>query len=324
MAIVPRACDRHRFLKRFQELVYVLALLGTLVDVSAASANQPLAAADNAFGFRLFHELAKAQPATNICISPYSTATVLHMVGNGAAGKTKAEMQQVLGTAGMPFDDINAANRDLAQSLAREDTHHVILTTANAIWYRKEAQVKAKFVATNRQFYGATVEALNFDDPRAVDVINGWVGDKTKGKIQRLADGMINPVNTRMFLADAIYFKGRWSSPFAARYTKNRAFHSSDGGEKVIPMMLQSKRLEYREGGGYKAVRLPYEGDNLSMYIFLPDVHTTPQTILGTLSGEAGDARPSRALAPSMLIWCCRSSRLNTAWNSVNPCRLLV
>ena len=45
----------------------------------------------------------------------------------------------------------------------------------------------------------------------------------------------------------------------------------------MIPMMLQSKRVEYREGGGYQAVRLPYEGNNLLMYIFLPDVHTPYQ-----------------------------------------------
>lgn len=269
-----------------KSLPYVLAVLGTLVCVPAALAIQPLAAADNAFGFRLFHELDTRQRATNICISPYSTATVLHMVGNGAAGKTKTEMQQVLGTMGMPLGDINAANRDVAQSLARQDNQQVILTTANAIWYRKDAQIQAKFIATNQQFYGATIEALNFGDPRAVDVINGWVADKTKGKIQRLADGMIDPVNSQMFLANAIYFKGKWSSPFLARYTKNRAFHLTGGAEKMIPMMLQSKHVEYREGGGYQAVRLPYQGNNLSMYIFLPDVQTTPQTILGILSGE--------------------------------------
>ena len=262
-----------------------IVLLGTICS-AAAWAAQPLAAADNAFGFKLFKELAKSQPAANICISPYSTATVLHMVSNGAAGKTKTEMQQVLGTTGMSFGDINAANRDIAQSFGSDHNPHVNLTTANAIWYRQGAQVKEAFVATNQQFYGATVEPLNFGDPRAVDVINGWVRDKTKGKIQRLADGMIDRVNTQMFLANAIYFKGKWSSPFAAKYTKNRAFHLRGGAEKMIPMMLTSEHLDYREGGGYQAVRLPYEGNNLSMYIFLPDVHTTPETILGKLSGH--------------------------------------
>jgi serine protease inhibitor len=33
-------------------------------------------------------------------------------------------------------------------------------------------------------------------------------------------------------------------------------------------------------------VRLPYEGDNLAMYVVLPDAHTTPATILGILGGD--------------------------------------
>jgi serine protease inhibitor len=201
-----------------KSLAVGIVLLGTIFN-AAAWAAQPLAAADNAFGFKLFKELANTQPAANICISPYSTATVLHMVGNGAAGKTKTEMQQVVGTTGMSFGDINAANRDIAQSLRSGDNSHAILTIANAIWYRQGAQVNEAFIATNQQFYGATVEALNFGYPHAVDVINGWVRDKTKGKIQRLADGMIDSVNTQMFLANAIYFKGKWSSPFPAKYT---------------------------------------------------------------------------------------------------------
>ena len=98
-----------------RSLAAAIVLLETIFFNAAAWAEQPLAAADNAFGFRLFPELAKAQPATNICISPYSIATVLHMVGNGAAGTTKTEMQRVLGTVGLSFGDINGSNRDIAQ-----------------------------------------------------------------------------------------------------------------------------------------------------------------------------------------------------------------
>jgi serine protease inhibitor len=269
-----------------QSLIAVCLLLASIGHAAASFADQPLAAADNAFGFKLFNQLVKAQPAANICISPYSTATVLHMVNNGAAGKTKTEMQQVLGTTGLSFSDINAANRDIAQSLARENTPHVTLTTANAIWYRQDSQVKATFIGTNEQFYGATVEALNFADPHAVDVINAWASDKTQGKIRRIADGMIDPVNTEMFLANAIYFKGKWSSPFAVKDTKEQPFHLRGGDEKMVPMMSRTETFLYRHGPGYQAVWLPYEGMHQAMYVFLPDANSSPETVLGALSGE--------------------------------------
>src|SRR5277367_2167654 len=115
--------------------IAVFVLLATIGHPAGAFADQPLPAANNAFGFSLFKQLAKDQPSTNISISPYSTATLLHMIGNGAAGKTKTEMQQVLGTIGLSAADVNAANKNVAQSLASTSTH-VMLTTANAVWYR--------------------------------------------------------------------------------------------------------------------------------------------------------------------------------------------
>jgi serine protease inhibitor len=272
-------------MRQVKSRTLALMLLATLGEAAAAPAGEPLATVDNAFGFRLFKQLIKDQPGTNICISPFGAATILQMVGTGAAAKTKAEMQQVLGTAGLSFAEVNAAYKTVAKSLT-DTSGRVVLTTANAIWYRPGIPVNPVFAATNRQFYGATVEALNFADPHAVAIINTWASDKTQGKIRRIADGMIDPANTRLFLADAIYFKGKWSSPFEPRYTKTRSFHLQGGGEKLIPMMQRLKYWEYREGGGYQAVRLPYDGDHLAMYLFLPDIHTAVEKILGVLSGD--------------------------------------
>src|SRR5271170_7206225 len=104
---------------RAKSLLAACVLLSTIGHASTSLADQPLAAADNAFGFELLKHLAEVQPATNIFISPYSAATVLEMVENGAAGKTKAEMQQVLGTTGLAPDGVNAAHKDVAESLEK-------------------------------------------------------------------------------------------------------------------------------------------------------------------------------------------------------------
>ena len=105
-------------------------------DSSTPVDRQKLAAANNGFAFKLLNQLAKDQPVTNIFISPYSASTVLQMVGNGAAGRTKVEMQQILGTMGFSSAGVNAANKDIAQSLNSGNTK-VILEIANAIWCRQ-------------------------------------------------------------------------------------------------------------------------------------------------------------------------------------------
>ena len=266
-------------------LIAVLVLLAGLHQVAASLTDQQaLAAANNGFAFKLLKQLAKEQPVANIFISPYSASTVLQMVGSGAAGQTKTEMQQVLGTTGLSSAVVNGANKDIAQSLNNGNTN-VILTTANAIWYRQGAPVKPEFIACNQQFFGATVDALNFADPHSVDIINAWANEKTHGKISRLADGMISR-DTQLFLANAVYFKGKWADPFKVENTKDRPFHLRGGSQKNVPMMTQMKTFTYRRGTGYQAVRLPYQGENLAMYVFLPDTNSSPEKLLGIINSD--------------------------------------
>jgi serpin B len=268
-------------------LFAVLVLFAGLHQATASLTDQQaLAAANNGFAFKLLKQLAKDQPVTNIFISPYSVSTILEMVGNGAAGQTKTEMQQVLGTMGLSSAAVNGANKDIAQSLNNGNTN-IILTTANAIWYRQGAPVKPEFIARNQKFFGATVDALNFVDPHSVDIINAWANEKTHGKISRIADGMIDPIYTRLFLANAVYFKGKWAEPFDANDTKDRPFHLRGGSQKNVPMMTQTKTFTYRRGTGYQAVRLPHQGENLAMYVFLPDTNSSPEKLLDIINGDS-------------------------------------
>ena len=255
----------------------------------ASPADEKLAAANNVFAFKLLKRIAKDQGKGNIFISPYSASTALQMVANGAAGKTKSEMQEVLGTdisqTGLSTAGENEATRDIAQSLNNGNTN-VILEIANSIWYRQGAEVKPEFLACNQQYFGATVTPLNFADTHSVDIINHWAGEKTHGRITRIADGLIDPVYGRLFLANAVYFKGKWSDPFDPGSTQDRPFYMQDGSQKTVPMMFKSKTFTYRRGTGYQAVRLPYEGENLAMYVFLPDTNSSPEKLLSIMNGD--------------------------------------
>jgi serine protease inhibitor len=267
----------------------LIAVLVSFIGLHQAAASltdqEALSAANNGFAFKLLKQLAKDQPVANIFISPYSASTVLQMVGSGATGQTKTEMQQVLGTTGLSSDAVSTANKEIAQSLNSGNTN-ITLTTANAIWYQQGAPMKPEFIARNQKFFGSTVAPLNFADPHSVDIINAWANEKTHGKISRIADGMIDPIYTRLFLANAVYFKGKWADPFDAKDTKDRPFHLRSGSQKDVPMMTQTKTFTYRRGTGYQAVRLPYEDENLAMYVFLLDTNSNPEKLIGIMNGD--------------------------------------
>ena len=261
-----------------------LCLLGFGLHAASPIDQQKLASANIGFAFKLLKQLAKDQPGANIFISPYSASAVLQMACNGAGGQTKAEMQQVLGTTGLTAEAMNAANKDCDRAINSQGTN-VVLTAANAIWCRKGTPIKPAFVACNQQYFGATVDVLDFEDPRSVGIINAWASDKTHGRINRIADGLIKQL-TEMVLANAVYFRGKWEDPFEVKNTKDRAFHLRAGRQKMIPMMEQTRKFTYRRGSGYQAARLQYEGWALGMYVFLPDAGSSPEKLISILNGD--------------------------------------
>ena len=268
--------------------VLAFALLTVCFSASPASAaladEQQLVAANTTFAFNLLKQLNADQPARNIFISPYSASTVLQMVDTGAVGRTKVEMDQALGVTSLTPDALGAASQGISQMLTGGP--NVTLTTANAIWYRKDFKVKHDFLARGRKLFGSTVDALDFADPHSVDVINNWADTQTHGKITHFADGMIDPRATELFLANAVYFKGKWAEPFKPEATYDHPFHLRGGTDKTVRLMTQSKVFVYRSGPGYQAVRLPYVGNNLAMVVFLPDTNSSPERLLDIMSGD--------------------------------------
>ena len=163
-----------------------------------------LVAANNDFAFKLLKCMATEQPGASIFISPYSAATALQIVATGAAGRTKAEMQQVLGTSKLSDTALNEAGKAAADLLNATDTN-VILTTANALWYRQGVSLKSAFTSANVKSFGMTIRPLDFNHaPEAEAEINQWASDQTHGRITGIADGMIDPAYTDLVLANAI------------------------------------------------------------------------------------------------------------------------
>ena len=268
-------------------LIVAVILIACLeLDFAAAADLQKLAEANNTFAFKLLKQIAQDQPTANIFISPYSAATALQMVVNGAAGQTKAEMRQVLGITNLTPDKLNGAAMAAAGLLNLND-RNVVLTTANALWYQQGSQIKKSFLDANRNFFSATIKPLDFSNvPAAEKEINQWASDETHGRIADIANGIINPLYTDLILANAIYFKGQWLYPFDKNLTKERTFHPVVGAEKNLPMMAMSKKFVYRKGSDYQAVRLPYLGNNLAMFVFLPDDGSSPEKLLGSMNGD--------------------------------------
>jgi serpin B len=291
-------------------VVLLLALMGcsSITHSSSENGNQPantnttmqettekpnanqvdkrLISANTAFGFRLFSELAKEDSGKNVFISPASVGLALAMTYNGAVGDTKLGMERALEIRGMNHLELNRAYAALKAALENADPK-VQLNIANSLWGKKGVTFNPDFIKRNKDFYGAEVTTLDFNDSSAPGTINSWVSDKTKGKIDKIVD-RIDP-QAILFLINAIYFKGSWTDEFDKARTKDEPFTLATGTKQNRPMMHQNGDYRYLEGNGFQAVSLPYGSKRLSMYIFLPAQSSNLEQFQKGLTAENWD-----------------------------------
>ncbi|HEY7181390.1 MAG TPA: serpin family protein [Blastocatellia bacterium] len=248
---------------------------------NSANMNSNLAAASNAFGFDLFQQLLRQAANENVFFSPLSVTVALGMTYNGAAGETKTGMARALKIEGMSLADLNRASAELLKALKSSDPK-IELAVANSLWTRGGMRFNEDFLERARQFYGAEISPLDFNNPQSAATINRWVSGATKGKIGRIID-QINPQQV-MFLINAVYFKGQWQRRFEQTLTKEQPFHLPDGREQPAPMMAQSGNYLYLRGDKFQAVSLPYGNGGVSLYLFLPDQGSSLDEFLKGLS----------------------------------------
>jgi serpin B len=233
-----------------------------------------IVAANNAFGFHLYTELAKTEAGKNIFISPVSLEYCLAMVANGARGNTYAQMAQTLGWGAMPLDQVNAGFQSLTTRLLTADPQ-VQLTLADSLWLDNRSAFLAPFKNTNTQYFNAELRAVDFTDPATVPTINDWVKTKTQGMIPTLLTKNDVDDQTLLVLLNALYFKGMWTTPFDAKLTTDQPFTLTDGTKQSVKMMQRSDKFSYYEDTTLQMVRLPYGDGRMSMIVMLPAAGAT-------------------------------------------------
>jgi serine protease inhibitor len=261
--------------------------------VQALNAHAPvdpaIVSADNGFGLTLFQNLLsqnlRLSPISNVAIAPVSVALALQLVYNGAAGTTQQAMTQTLQLGARTTAQLNDDNAALEASLISSDPL-VQITLANSLWmHLSDNPVLPSFIQTDQTYYGATLGDL----AGAPDNINAWVTAETQGLITQIAP-RIDYTTIAAVIANAIYFKGAWSSAFDPSRTANGPFTLADGTQVSAPLMHQSGSFSYLQGSNFQAIRLPYGQGHLSMLLVLPDSSISLESFVSILDAQALDS----------------------------------
>lgn len=226
-----------------------------------------VSSASTTFGLALLREVHRAETDANLLLSPLSASMALGMTLNGAQGETWTAMRSALGFGSLEEAEINAAYKGLiAQLLARD--HAVEFRLANSAWTRNTFPIKQPFLDATREYFDAEVEALDFNSPAALDRINGWVDEKTGGRIEKILE-YIDPLEI-MFLVNAVYFKAPWAMTFEEAATRPGPFRLSGGGSVNVPLMNNDAAYPHFVADDAIGVELLYGDSAFSMVLIAP------------------------------------------------------
>jgi len=229
-----------------------------------------LAEGNTGFALELYGKLRAVDG--NLFLSPYSISSALAMTYAGARGETASQMATALELT-LPQDELNVAFADLQGQLhAVQEKGTIQLNVANSLWPQAGYSFLKSYLSLAQKYYGVTITPLDYrsDKEAARRAINAWVEEKTKNRIRDLIQRGMLTSSTRLVLANAIYFKGNWSSAFKKEATKDAPFYRTAGEPVQAPMMMQKEQFGYADRADLQVLELPYAGGELSMLILLP------------------------------------------------------
>jgi serpin B len=166
----------------------------------------------------------------------------------------------------------------------------VQVTIANSLWMHLNTNpVLSSFVQTDQTYYGATIGDLS----GAPGNVNVWISAETQGLIaQILPPGPASEYQRIIaVIANAVYFKGQWTTAFDASQTASAAFTLADGSQTQASLMHQSGSYPYLQGNwqgiAFQALRIPYGTGRLSMLIVLPAPGTSIGPFVASMTAAA-------------------------------------
>jgi serpin B len=243
-------------------------------------------------------------PVNAVC-SPLSAQIALAMIGLGAAGATRTQMEEVLGA---PMEDLAQGANTLDVVLAavgdseredpnEEDPEAAMASLANATWIQEGFEVSETFLEDLATYFGSGIHEADFVDDgereQARTGINDWVLERTNDLIEELIPQGALSADTRLVLVNALHLKAAWQEPLTR---SGGRFTTADGEDRSAEMLTGRSRGWY-EDDLVRATSLPTYGDELALALIQP-VQDVPTVIDGWASaaGESGGGNPGAGI----------------------------
>jgi serine protease inhibitor len=231
-------------------------------------------------------------------LSPLSLNIALGMLLNGAEGETKSEIQNMLGFSDADLVTINASYAEIIAKLPHVDSK-VTNLVANSVWHASAFPVEPAYLGDLKNSFSAQVFSKDFGSAATVNEINKWASDNTNAKIKTILE-KIEPHQV-LFLLNALYFKGDWTTPFDKEATYKGTF-TGESKTSEQDFMYNLGEYAYADNADFQMVELPYGNEKYAFVALLPKSGTV-SSLIGGLSQEKWNAAASEMKKQKIEVW---------------------
>ncbi|MBO4474438.1 MAG: serpin family protein [Clostridiales bacterium] len=231
------------------------------------------------FIFALMKRCAENANGENVLISADSVLFALEMVAAGADGETLNQMMSTL----VPGADNGEAFQFAVNRM--NNLQNDSLKIANSVWLNdaKSQNVYSDYLDYVQRHFDATISVIPFNGD-AVDMINGWVDEKTEGRIKELIRELTP--NDLMVLINAITFDAKWAEPYSDEQVVNLVFTAGNGETKTTPF-LSSTEVAYLSSDEAVGFLKDYDDGKYTFMTILPnDVSVDINEFIADMTAE--------------------------------------
>jgi len=259
--------------------VLILSFVASIVHCGIVKRGNNLQFSDSVFHLsnKLFNSLVQNDDYdSNVVLSPMSIHFALSMLQRGAHGTTKQKIRKFMNLNEELEDvDIDTANRILLKTYAsKAKQFNESVELANLLVVDEELDINEVFVKKLEEFYFSNIKEVDFSQPEeSARLINNWVANKTENLIKDFLSPDAISDDSRLVLLNAIYFKANWMKSFNKFDTYSQVFDINQEKQLNVDMMYQQETFSFAENDKLdcQVLDLPYEDENFSMLIFLPN-----------------------------------------------------
>jgi serine protease inhibitor len=208
---------------------------------------------------RLPTEIEKLSDATTFSYSPMSLGRLLALLGSGASGNTRRQLNSFLG---LPPESVTEQLAASYPGFSAAEGH--VAEERSSLWLRVGSHVRQSFRAQASTLFAADIFTIGFRS----DLIREWVARNT-GK--QIADYTVRP-RIDFLALNAMRFRSKWQVAFDTGSTTRASFHGKSKNSNAM-FMHSLRMLSLFTSSDMRVVRLKLR-DHFSMYVGLS---TNPQ-----------------------------------------------